>query len=148
MEKAHDHTVTYPTNGVSFSSISFMDEHCRELVHNSSPHTYISATSCEDKNWVKVFFLLMPQEEHDTFTLPIEVLMVKPCGLTSELVVAELFPHESFSMKVFPSTDWVDRHMIEMCALEGKHLSCINGDTLEKSEKLYEQWNGHSIDDI
>ena len=69
--------------------------------------------------------------------------MVKPCGLTSELVVAELFPPESFSMKFFPSIDWVARHMIEMCALEGKNLSCINGETLVTSKKLYEQWNEH-----
>ena len=63
-------------------------------------------------------------------------LMVKPCGLTSALVVVELFPPESFSMKVWQSIDWVARHMIEMCALEGKHLSCINGETLETSEKI------------
>ena len=77
----------------------------------------------------------MPQEELDTFTLPFEVLMVKPCGLTSELVVSELFPPESFSMKFCPSIDWVARHMIEMCALEGKNLACINGDTLDISKK-------------
>ena len=64
----------------------------------------------------------MPQEELDTFTLPVEVLMVKPCGLTSALVLAELFPPESFSMKVCLSIDWVARHIIDMCALEGKHI--------------------------
>ena len=83
----------------------------------------------------------MPQEEHDAFTLLVEVLMVKPCGLTSELVVSELFPLESFSMKVFMSIDWVARHIIEMCALEGKHLACINGETLDTSKKLYEKWH-------
>ena len=80
------------------------------------------------------FFLLMPQEEHDTFTLPVEVLMVKPCGLTIALVVAELFPLESFSMKFCMPIDWVARHIIEMCALEGKHLACINGETLDTSK--------------
>ena len=83
----------------------------------------------------------MPQQEHDTSTLPVEVLMVKPCGLTSELVVDELFPSESFSMKVCLSIDWVARHIIEMCAPEGKHLACINGETLDTSKKLYEQWH-------
>ena len=73
----------------------------------------------------------MPQEEHDTFTLPVEVLMVKPCGLTIALVVSELFPPELFSMKFCSSIDWVARHMIEMCALEGKNIACINRDTLE-----------------
>ena len=33
--------------------------------------------------------------------------------------------------------------MIEICALEGKNLACINGETLETSKKLYEQWNQH-----
>ena len=33
--------------------------------------------------------------------------------------------------------------MIEMCALEGKNLACINGDTFDTSKKLYEQWNEH-----
>ena len=28
--------------------------------------------------------------------------------------------------------------MIEMCALEGEHLTCINGETLDTSQKLYE----------
>ena len=121
--EAYDHTVTEKTNGGSCGSIILMDENCRDLAHNSSPHTSISATSCGDENWVKGFFLLMPQEEHDTFTLPVEVLMVKPCGLTSELVVADLFPSESFSMKFCPSIDWVARHMIEMCALEGKNIA-------------------------
>ena len=79
----------------------------------------------------------MPQEEHDTFTLPVEVLVVKPCGLISALVVAELFPPESFSMKVFPSIDWVARHMIKMCILDGKHLASI----IYTLEKLYEQWH-------
>ena len=46
-------------------------------------------------------------------------------------------------MKFCPSIDWVARHMIEMCALEGKHLACINGETLDTSKKLYEQWNEH-----
>ena len=136
--RSHYHS---ETNGGTCGSIILIDEHCRDLAHNSSPHTSISATSCEDENWVKGFFLLMPQEEHDTSTLPVEVLMVKPCGLTSELVVAELFPPESFSMKVCLSIDWVARHIIEMCALEGKHLACINGETLDTSKKLYEKWH-------
>ena len=34
--------------------------------------------------------------------------------------------------------------MIEMCALEGKHLSCINGETFDTLEKLYEQWHEHA----
>ena len=46
-------------------------------------------------------------------------------------------------MKVWQSIDWVARHMIEMCALEGKHLSYINGETLDTLEKLYEQWHEH-----
>ena len=62
--------------------------------------------------------------------------MVKPCVLISALVVVELFPLESFSMKVWQSIDWVARHMIEMCALEGKHLACINGETLDTSNKF------------
>ena len=33
--------------------------------------------------------------------------------------------------------------MIEMRVLEGKHLACINGETLDTSKKLYEQWNEH-----
>ena len=70
--------------------------------------------------------------------------MVKPCGLTRELVVDELFPHESFSMKFCSSINWVARQMIEMCALEGKHLACMNGETLDTSKKLYEQWNEHA----
>ena len=143
LEEAHDHNVTEKTNGGIFGYIILMDENCRDLAHNSSPHTSISPTSCGDENWVKGFFLLMPQEEHDTSTLPVEVLMVKPCGLKSALVVAELFPPESFSMKVCPSIDWVARHMIELCALEGKNLACINGDTLDTSKKLCEQWNEH-----
>ena len=73
-----------------FGCIILIDENCRDLAHNSSPHTSISATSCGDENWVKGFFLLMPQEKHDTSTLPVEVLMVKPCVLTGELVVAQL----------------------------------------------------------
>ena len=31
--------------------------------------------------------------------------------------------------------------MIEMCALEGEHFACINGETLETSKKLYEHWH-------
>ena len=73
----------------------------------------------------------MPQVELDTFTLPVEVFMVKPCGLKSTLVVAELFPPKSFNMKLCWSIDWVARHMIEMCALEGKNLAYINGETLD-----------------
>ena len=112
MEEAHDHIVIEKTNGGSCGSIIFMDERCRDLAHNSSPHTSISATSCGDENWVKGFFLLMPQEENDTSTLPVEGLMVKPYGLTSALVVAELFQPKSFSLKVCLSIDWVARHMI------------------------------------
>ena len=48
--------------------------------------------------------------------------MVNPCGLISALLVAELFPPESFNMKFFSSIDWVARHMIETWALEGKKL--------------------------
>ena len=85
----------------------------------------------------------MPQEERETSTLPVDGLMVKPCGLTIELIVAKLFPPESFSMKFCVPIDWVVRCMIEMCALEGKHIACINGETLDTSEKLYEQWHEH-----
>ena len=92
---------------------------------------------------MKEFFMLMPQEEHDTSTLLVEGLMVNPCGLVSALVAEELFPHESFSMKFCTSIDWVARHMIEMCTLEGEHLAYINGDTLDTSKKLFEQWNEH-----
>ena len=94
LEEEHDHTVTEKNYGGSCGYIILMDEHCRDLSHNSSPHTSISATSCGDENWVKGFFLLMPQEENDTSTLPVEGLMVKPCVLTSALVVVELFPPE------------------------------------------------------
>ena len=80
---------------------------------------------------MKGIFLLLPQEEHDTPTLIVEGLMVNPCGLTIASVVDELFPLESFSMKFCPSIDWVARHMIKMCALEGKNVACINGDTLD-----------------
>ena len=31
--------------------------------------------------------------------------------------------------------------MIEMCALECKNIACINGETLDTSKKLYEQWH-------
>ena len=120
-----------------------MDEHCRVFVHNTSPHTPISAMSCGDENWVKGVFLLMLQEEHDNPTLPVEGLMVNPCGLTSALVVAGLFPSESFYMKVCSSIDWVARHMSETFALEGKLLACINGETLDTLGKLYEQWYEH-----
>ena len=92
LEEEHDHTVTEKTNGGSCEYISLMDECFRDLVHNSSPHTSISSRSCGDENWVKGFFLLMPQEENDTSTLLVEGLMVNPCGLISELLVAELFP--------------------------------------------------------
>ena len=85
----------------------------------------------------------MPQEENDTPTLLIEGLMVKPCGLTSASMVFELFPLESSSMQVCFSIDWVSRHMIDMCTLEGKYLACINGDTTDTSENLYEQWHEH-----
>ena len=44
-------------------------------------------------------------------------------------------------MKFCPSIDWVARNMMEMCPLEGKHLACINGETLDTSKKLYEQWH-------
>ena len=106
LEEAHDHTVNQKINGGICGSIILIDEHFRDLAHNSSPHTSISATSCGEENWVKGFFLLMPQEEHDTFTLLVEILMVKPCSLKIALVVAELFPPESFSMKFCPSIDW------------------------------------------
>ena len=56
LEEAHDHTVTQKTNGGICGSIILIDEHCRDLAHNSSPHTSISATSCGDENWVKGFF--------------------------------------------------------------------------------------------
>ena len=46
-------------------------------------------------------------------------------------------------MKFCLSIDWVARHMIEMCALKGKNIACINGETLDTSKKLYEQWNEH-----
>ena len=115
-----------------------MDQCDRELFHNYSPHTSLPATSCGDENWVKGFFLLMPQEEHHNPTLPVEGLMFNPRGLISALFVSELFPPESFNMKVCSSIDWVVRHMIEMCALEGKHIACINGETMDTPKKLYE----------
>ena len=96
------------TNGGNCASISLMDEYCRDLVQNSSPCTSILGTSCGDENWVKGIFMLIPQEEHDTSTLPVEGFMVKPCGLTSALVVVELFPPESFNMKFCSSIDWMD----------------------------------------
>ena len=72
LEEAHDHIVTQKTNGGICGSIILIDEHCRYLAHNSSPHTSISATSRGDENWVRGFFLLMPQEEDDTSTLLVE----------------------------------------------------------------------------
>ena len=105
LDEEHDHTVIEPTNGGSCGSIILMDKHCKDLAHNYSPHTSISAAPCGDENWVKRFFLLMPQEEHDTSTLPVDGLMVKPCGLTSESIVFELFPLDSFIMQVFLSID-------------------------------------------
>ena len=50
LEETRDHTVTDPTNGGSYVSIIFMDDNCREMVRNSSPHTSISATSSGDEN--------------------------------------------------------------------------------------------------
>ena len=80
----------------------------------------------------------MPPEEHDICILLVEGLMVNLCGLTSASLVVELF-----SMKVYFSIDWVARHMMEMCTLEGKYFACINGDTLDISKNLYEKF-GHS----
>ena len=77
--------------------------------------------------------LLLPQEEHETSTLPVDGLMVKPCGLTSAPVVVELFPPGSINMRVCSSIDWVARHMIGMCDLEGKHFAYINGGSLDTS---------------
>ena len=56
LEEAHDHTVTQKTNGGICGSIILIDEHYRDLAHNSSPHTSISATSRGDENWVRGFF--------------------------------------------------------------------------------------------
>ena len=50
LEESHDHSVTEKTNGGTCGSIILMDEHCKDLAHNSSPHTSISATSCGDEN--------------------------------------------------------------------------------------------------
>ena len=116
LEEVHDHTLVE-------SISSLMDEYCIELVYRYSSHTSISATSCGDENWVKEFFLLMPHEEHETPILLDEGFMVKTCGLTSSLVVFGLFPLEPFSMEVCSSIEWIARHMIEMCALEGKHIA-------------------------
>ena len=49
LEEARDLTFTKTTNGGCCESISLMDEYCKELVHISSPHTSISATSCGDE---------------------------------------------------------------------------------------------------
>ena len=46
-------------------------------------------------------------------------------------------------MQFYFSIDWVARNMMDMCTLEGKYFSCINGDTLDTSEKLYKQF-GHT----
>ena len=67
-----------------------------------SPHFYFSHIMWGWKLGERIF-LLMPQEENDTSTLPVEGLMVKPCGLEIALVVVELFPPESFSMKFWQS---------------------------------------------
>ena len=92
--------------------------------------------------------MLMPQEEHDTPTILVEGLMVKPCGLKSASMVVELFPLESFIMQVCLSIDWVARHMMEMCTQEGKYFACMNGDTSYTSKKLYEQFgNTCQLDD-
>ena len=78
---------------------------------------------------------MVPQEEHETSTLPVDGLMVKPCGLTSAPVVVELFPPGSINMRVCSSIDWVARHMIEMCAPKGKHFSYVNVGSLDTTEK-------------
>ena len=74
LKKAHDHTFTETTNEGISASIGLMYEYIRELVHNSSPHTSISATPCGDENWVKGYFMLVPQEE--TFTFQVDGLLV------------------------------------------------------------------------
>ena len=56
LEEAHDHIVTQKTNGGICGYIILIDENCRDLAHNYSPHTSISSTSCGDENWVKLFF--------------------------------------------------------------------------------------------
>ena len=82
-------------------------------------------------------FLLVPNEEHEICILLVDGLMVNPCGLTSAPVVVELFPPGSINMRVRSSINWEARHMIEMCALEGKNIACINGDSLDTLEKHF-----------
>ena len=122
MEETNELTSVGLVIGEEEEAISWVDDCCKDLVHNYSPHASSLATSCANKNWVKGFFLLMPSEEHDIFTLLVEGLIVNPCGLTSASLEVELF-----SMQVCLSIDWVARHMMEMSNLEGKHFVCING---------------------
>ena len=56
-----------------------MDEYCRELIHTSTPHTSISATSNGEENWENEFSLLVPHEEQEA-----------PIGVHDDLMNASL----------------------------------------------------------
>ena len=68
----------------------------------------------------------MPQEDQETSTLLVDGFMVKPCGLTSALVVVELFPPESINMRVCSSIDWVYRDIFGMKTLGGNEFDFCN----------------------
>ena len=67
MEESDELTLVGLPSGEEDATISLVDENCRDmrLVHNSSPHTSILATSGGDENWEKEFSLLVPHEEKE-----------------------------------------------------------------------------------
>ena len=78
LEDEHDHTFTDPTNGGIFASIILMDEYCKMMDYNSSPHIFNSCISGGDENWVKGFFLLVPHKEQETPPFSIDDLLINP----------------------------------------------------------------------
>ena len=55
--------------------------HFAEVCYYKSVHTPSLAGTHRDENWVKGFFLLMPQEEQEAATYSIDELMVQPRGM-------------------------------------------------------------------
>ena len=93
LEEAHDLTFIKPTNGDYCITIILMDVYCKMFVYNYSPHTFNSAISCGDENWVKGFFLLVPHEDQEDPPSS-DDLMINPWGLKSEP-----FPYEIVEKK-------------------------------------------------
>ena len=50
MEDSDEITLVGSTSDEEDATISFVDVYCRELIHDSSPHTSISSTSGGDEN--------------------------------------------------------------------------------------------------